>query len=209
MKKKRLFFNFIIDRYPVSWKSDKVKVLISDRGEYRRRLFREKINHNKERLRNFDFRFVANKIEFLAFSKLADVIFSYGVSSFLRTDNLKFIYVGQVGFDSSRNIPVGIDVISTPNFASAYIAEYLLTAIFAFERKFHFAGENKLHRRWRQSSFVDDKPELFSNLTVGILGVGRIGGKLADYLRKFNVQDRKSTRLNSSHTDISRMPSSA
>ena len=34
--------------------------------------------------------------------------------------------------------------------------------------------------------------------------------ELADYIEKvFPIGDRKSTRLNSSHTDISRMPSSA
>ena len=30
-----------------------------------------------------------------------------------------------------------------------------------------------------------------------------------EYINDFNISDRKSTRLNSSHTDISRMPSSA
>ena len=30
-----------------------------------------------------------------------------------------------------------------------------------------------------------------------------------NYERQMNMSDRKSTRLNSSHTDISRMPSSA
>ena len=34
-------------------------------------------------------------------------------------------------------------------------------------------------------------------------------GHLRTIARVLNVEDRKSTRLNSSHTDISRMPSSA
>ena len=48
--------------------------------------------------------------------------------------------------------------------------------------------------------------DLDDMLTYGVLGV-IIGGRLGEVL--FYHPDRKSTRLNSSHTDISRMPSSA
>ena len=33
--------------------------------------------------------------------------------------------------------------------------------------------------------------------------------RMLDYVKANDIEDRKSTRLNSSHTDISRMPSSA
>ena len=36
-----------------------------------------------------------------------------------------------------------------------------------------------------------------------------VSRKNMEYTKDSNVKDRKSTRLNSSHTDISRMPSSA
>ena len=38
---------------------------------------------------------------------------------------------------------------------------------------------------------------------------GQIGKTIDAYWKSVNAADRKSTRLNSSHTDISRMPSSA
>ena len=37
----------------------------------------------------------------------------------------------------------------------------------------------------------------------------KVMSKAADMLEKFGVEDRKSTRLNSSHSAKSRMPSSA
>ena len=59
-------------------------------------------------------------------------------------------------------------------------------------------------------------------MNIGVIGVGHIGGTLAEKFVKAGhqvsvansrgkeaVRDRKSTRLNSSHTDSSRMPSSA
>ena len=44
-------------------------------------------------------------------------------------------------------------------------------------------------------------------LMLGLANV--IAGQLADFLRREAQQDRKSTRLNSSHIEPSRMPSSA
>ena len=60
----------------------------------------------------------------------------------------------------------------------------------------------------------------FSNICVCGMGGSGIGGKLLKHFIKdipvishtnygLPKEDRKSTRLNSSHTDISRMPSSA
>src|ERR1044072_9719315 len=81
--------------------------------------------------------------------------------------------------------------------------------------------------RQRQQQSVDeqigDEPEMVPGrhveAAVGVAetGVGgeiarpegRIGALVADRLDHLIIADRKSTRLNSSHTDISRMPSSA
>ena len=44
---------------------------------------------------------------------------------------------------------------------------------------------------------------------TGIKGCQEFQGDGWSYIKRFDELDRKSTRLNSSHTDISRMPSSA
>ena len=47
------------------------------------------------------------------------------------------------------------------------------------------------------------------SILIFIAVLGTIIGYLLLYFRVGETPDRKSTRLNSSHTDISRMPSSA
>ena len=47
-------------------------------------------------------------------------------------------------------------------------------------------------------------------MKITVIGVGKIKEKyFTDAIKEYAKRDRKSTRLNSSHTDSSRMPSSA
>ena len=52
------------------------------------------------------------------------------------------------------------------------------------------------------------KTALIKNALNNIIQKNKIKS-LKNYKGKIDIEDRKSTRLNSSHTDISRMPSSA
>ena len=55
--------------------------------------------------------------------------------------------------------------------------------------------------------FTINSPPIIKDLEI--IQKGNFSSFLEDRFRKEGVKDRKSTRLNSSHTDISRMPSSA
>ena len=82
------------------------------------------------------------------------------------------------------------------------------------EKKIIFAGriekEKGIWDAVKAFELVNDK-----NLIFEIVGDGSELEKIKNYIKQKNVKnikllgDRKSTRLNSSHTDISRMPSSA
>ena len=56
---------------------------------------------------------------------------------------------------------------------------------------------------------VGDAPGPAQGRRRGLYHIGIKVGDSLDELRSAKQEDRKSTRLNSSHTDISRMPSSA
>ena len=88
-----------------------------------------------------------------------------------------------------------------------------------FKYKFDDARKNK-YRRFIVTPFVNDEvnsltSELFANSTIGkdetpdILSLTYYAGNYDNKRYRDWETDRKSTRLNSSHRSLSRMPSSA
>ena len=77
---------------------------------------------------------VRNKLNFLALSKDADVIFSYGLSKYADTSNLKLLYLGQAG-QTPKISSSTFRIVSSPNFASEYMADYVVASVFAYERR--------------------------------------------------------------------------
>ena len=72
--------------------------------------------------------------------------------------------------------------------------------------------------KWQERAELLFKTEGLNNLknaSVLVVGLGGVGSFAAEFLARAGVgnltivEDRKSTRLNSSHLDLSRMPSSA
>ena len=58
----------------------------------------------------------------------------------------------------------------------------------------------------------ESQPAIAEEMDIGVRTVRRIMDRWGKYKQTYFIltgKDRKSTRLNSSHTDISRMPSSA
>ena len=103
---------------------------------------------------------------------------------------------GQYSWAARRNYYIGttgIDTFVTMQFTSDFQ-----------EKDIVFGGDKKLDK------IIDEIQELFPlNKGISIQSecpIGLIGDDIEAVSKK---KDRKSTRLNSSHTDISRMPSSA
>ena len=84
---------------------------------------------------------------------------------------------------------------------SRSLAEFVMAAALFFVKDFRRLLRNQAAGRWEP---FDN--EVLYGKTLGIVGYGSIGRAVAE---KARALDRKSTRLNSSHTDIYRMPSSA
>ena len=66
----------------------------------------------------------------------------------------------------------------------------------------------------KKTKINDNKSIAHGKANIKVIGVGGGGGNAIHRMKKYfergvDFIDRKSTRLNSSHTDISRMPSSA
>ena len=57
--------------------------------------------------------------------------------------------------------------------------------------------------------FGSDEPQKSARVDLESIVHPEIRNSIAEQIREASSSDRKSTRLNSSHTDISRMPSSA
>ena len=121
----------------------------------------------------------------------------------IAASSLKVIGRAGIGVD---NIDVaaatqrGIVVMNTPGGNSVTTAEHTLALLMSLARQIPAADRSTQNGKWEKSRFMG--VELTGKI-LGIVGCGNIGAIVAERA------DRKSTRLNSSHTDISRMPSSA
>ena len=109
--------------------------------------------------------------------------------------SLKVIGRAGIGVDNV-DIPAatarGIIVMNTPFGNSITTAEHAITLMLALARQIPQADSSTQAGKWEKNRFMG--VELYGK-TLGLIGAGNI--------------DRKSTRLNSSHLKLSRMPSSA
>ena len=182
--KKKLVDNFI-NLLNNKWTTEKVKVLIYDNEIDRLRIFKEKQSYFEEKLKSFDFKYVKKKLHYLTFLNSADVIFSYGISSHLKFNNIKLIYIGQVGTGIPNNTLAQVKVVHTPNLVANFISEYVISAILSFEHRLHIAGILKNKKNWAQKPFTETTPRNIKDLKVGILGLGNVGSLLAKELKNF------------------------
>ena len=122
--------------------------------------------------------------------------------------NLKVIGRAGIGVDNV-DIPAatarGVVVMNTPFGNSITTAEHAIALMFALARDLPAADASTQAGKWETNRFRG--VELTSK-TLGLIGAGNIGSIVATPHLGAST-DRKSTRLNSSHPSISRMPSSA
>lgn len=130
--------------------------------------------------------FTTNKLKFLALSKYANFIFSYGLSRFMDTTNLRFVYIGEVG--QTERSSVSIPIFNAPNFVSGNISDYIVASVFSYERGILQNLWLRNNLKWDQKSYVDLTGKNLQDLKIGILGLGNIGFKCADSFKKFDCE---------------------
>ena len=128
--------------------------------------------------------------------------------------NLKMISNFGVGYDSIDTREAkkrAINVTNTPDVLNDAMAEITIGLMIALSRRIPAADAYVRKGKWAKANFPLQNE--LGGKTLGIVGLGRIGKEIALRCQAMKMRvvylDRKSTRLNSSHTDISRMPSSA
>lgn len=122
--------------------------------------------------------FVENKLIFLYLSKQAHVIFSYSLSKYTDTSNLRLLYIGQVG-NRLTDADAPYSIVSAPNFVSNHIADYVLAAVLAYERKLLQNAFSHNNIKWNQEAYLNPLPRSFNKLKIGVLGLGRVGSEVA------------------------------
>jgi len=130
--------------------------------------------------------FATNKLKFLALSKHANFVFTYGLSRFLNTNNLRFIYIGEVGQVESNSF--NIPIYNAPNFVSGNISDYIVASVFGYERGILQNLWLRNNLKWNQKSYVNLAGKNLHDLKIGILGLGNIGTKCANSFKKFGCE---------------------
>ena len=128
--------------------------------------------------------------------------------------------VGVLGFMSSGKGTVGEILAEGMGFVPLSFADSLkdaVSAIFGWDRAL-LEGDTKESREfretvdwfWSKKFSKDITPRyILQQFGTEVCRNNLLDSIWVDSLERKILQDRKSTRLNSSHTDISRMPSSA
>jgi phosphoglycerate dehydrogenase-like enzyme len=128
-----------------------------------------------------------SKFSFLAHIRQADFAYSYGLSKFAKPENLKLLYIGQVG-KPPIPIPENCKVLNAPNFASDLIADYVIASIFAYERGLLLNNALQNKQKWHPEAYLSRTIKRISDRKIGIIGIGRIGNQIAYRLQKNDIE---------------------
>ncbi len=161
--------------FSINWENNSVKILINERKPDRVKIIKDML---KEKLNfSYQMKIPKNKIEFIILSEDADIIYSYGLNRFVNPKNLKLYYHGIVG-DMIRN-EFKFKIVSPPNFASEYIADYIFASVLAFEKKLLQNAYLRNNKKWDQKEYLTKPLRKLNDLKIGILGLGQIGRNTA------------------------------
>lgn len=104
-------------------------------------------------------------------------------------DACKVISASAVGYNHievDAATEKGIVVTHVPEYCSEEVSDHAITHILTLARRFPDYNRQVKNGKWDP---VDTKPiQRFNKHTVGLLGLGRIGGKVAQKLSSFGVQ---------------------
>jgi D-2-hydroxyacid dehydrogenase (NADP+) len=181
----RLFIRVLYFFLHRKWRGKSFNILINETKPTRIKLLKEYISENV----NAEHQILVqgNKLFYFALSREAHIIFSYGLSRYINTENLKLLYLGQVGsaaaFKNSH-----FKIVSAPNFVSDQIADYVLASVFAYEKKLLQNAQIGNNRLWNQAPYLDPQAKSLHKLKIGILGLGKAGSKIAVSFKRFGCE---------------------
>ena len=182
--------DFIIDIYLLiepNRKTDSIIILINEQNRQRKDLFKKIFNNIKSSGEHkFEIIFAKSKIDYLAKSKSASVIFSYGISKYINTDNLMLMYLGQVGIESVKQ--PNYKIYCPPNFASNMISDYIISSVFSYERGVLQNLWQRNNYKWNQKGYTSFKSKNLKDIKIGIIGIGHVGKKCASNFRNFGCE---------------------
>ena len=182
--------NFIIYIYLLiepNRKSDSLIILINEQNPQRIDIFKKFFNALKFNGRHdFKIIFTKNRIDYLAKSKSASIIFTYGISKHINTDNLMLMYLGQVGIENVKQAKYKI--YNPPNFASNMISDYVISSVFSYERGLLQNLWQRNNYKWHQKGYTSLKSKSLRDIKIGIIGIGDIGKKCANSFRNFGCE---------------------
>lgn len=188
------------------WNSNKIGILIYEKNNYRRQLLRSQIQSLDQN--QYYVILVKRKLDFLIHSKGAKVIYSYGLSKYVDTRNLRLLFLGQTG-DRIPSEEKSYKTVSASNYATPYIASYLIAGILAYERKLLQNAHLNSTRKWDQEPYLSDDIRTIEELKIGIIGVGNIGRKVATYFRNlgsqihvFDVKEERTNDFKYKYTEV-------
>ena len=108
------------------------------------------------------------------------------------TPNLKMMVVargGPVNVDMAALARRGIAVANTPGRNASAVAEFIVGMILSETRRIRAGHESLRGGKWRGDLYrADLVGEELCDLTVGIVGYGKIGGMLSDLLKPFGCR---------------------
>lgn len=83
----------------------------------------------------------------------------------------------------------GVIVTNTRGVQAVPIAEHVLAVVLGLAKQLPFVWENQRVARWAQGEFTGDRlPWLLRGRTLGLIGIGTIGGEIARRARAFGMR---------------------
>lgn len=167
------------------WRKSKYNILIYEKDTKRVKILREILSQKLNG--NYQILFASKKVNFLALSGKADVIYAYGLSRYADTSRLKLLFIGMVG-DGFSEHSEDFKIVHTPNFASSYVADYIVASVFAFERRLLQNAFLKINQKWCQKFYVEQPFKQLNELKIGIIGLGKVGSETANAFTRFGCK---------------------
>ncbi|NCI49034.1 hypothetical protein GWC95_03815 [Sediminibacterium roseum] len=91
--------------------------------------------------------------------------------------------VGVDAIDLETASEKGITVLNTPDVPTIAVAELAISLYFSLSRNLRVQANSMGNKKWERL-----ESHLVSGRTIGIIGFGRIGRKIAEFLKPFNVK---------------------